>query len=511
MQTLLSGVLLTAILILTAVLRLASISSTQAEFDELWHLELSTGRGSAHATIPLDRLVTVPVLTSLAGAPPWYVIPVTLDGVTHPPLYSLVLRFWRTLAGESITAGRVLSVLLSVLCVAMLYFTMRPLHGAATALWACLLMALSDSLIQIGQEIRNYPLMILACLAAAAVLLRIERFGVTRTRLILLGIATLAALFTHYFVAPALAAMGIYALLRFRGRSRWMAPAVMLGMLLLFIVVWGPMARRQAQAFADAKAPGALADPSPNHLSHTLTLAAAAPLRLLFTPRSGAATVAMLSAAIFVLPLLMLRGKPQLLLWWLWLVLVIGFAAALDLAQTTQHLEQLRHTILAAPAMCALLVIIVSGERPLLAHGAPALLGLACAAAIGAHSEFHPRYAELGRSIARQPAPASQPLIVYSDPGQEWWSGWLLLACSQYSGTFPRPVLRLSHPATGEQVADLRRWDGAWLVWMSEQFRPAEILPGIAASEMNYDDPILASARHVRWTPTTAPGTAPAE
>jgi uncharacterized membrane protein len=436
---------------------------------------------------------------------------VTLDGVTHPPLYSLLLRFWRAAAGESITAGRALSVLLSVLCVAMLYLAMRPVHGAATALWACLLMALSDSLIEIGQEIRNYPLMILACLAAAAVLLRIERSGATPARLILLGIATLAALFTHYFVAPALAALGIYAMVRFRGRSRWMAPAVMLAMLLLFIGIWGPMALRQAQAFADAKGPGALADPSPDHLSHTLTLAAAAPLRLLFIPRSESAAVAMLSAAIFFLPLLMLRSKPQVLLWWLWLVLVIGFALALDLAQTTQHLEQLRHTILAAPAMCALLVIIVSGERPLLAHGAPALLALACAAAIGAHSQFHPRYAELGRSIARQPPPASQPLVVYSDPGQEWWSGWLLLACSQYSGTFPRAVLRLNHPATAQQVVELRRWDGAWLVWISKQLQPADILPGTAAGEMDYRDPILASARHVRWAPTTAPATVPAE
>ena len=45
--------LLMLIVVLAIALRLLYLGRTEADFDELWHLELSTGRGSAHAQYPL--------------------------------------------------------------------------------------------------------------------------------------------------------------------------------------------------------------------------------------------------------------------------------------------------------------------------------------------------------------------------------------------------------------------------------------------------------------------------
>src|SRR5262245_53988228 len=88
--------LLAVIVVLAGVLRFIHLGSVEAHFDEIWHLELSTGRGSAHMRVPASGALQPAVadFTSLRDAPPWYAIPTSLRDDTHPVLHYLLLRFW---------------------------------------------------------------------------------------------------------------------------------------------------------------------------------------------------------------------------------------------------------------------------------------------------------------------------------------------------------------------------------------------------------------------------------
>src|SRR4051812_31097962 len=63
-------VLLALILAVAGGLRYARARADGLTFDEQWHLELSTGRGSPHVRVPDNVLVPdAPAVTSLVGAP----------------------------------------------------------------------------------------------------------------------------------------------------------------------------------------------------------------------------------------------------------------------------------------------------------------------------------------------------------------------------------------------------------------------------------------------------------
>src|SRR4051794_30135450 len=92
-------ILLALILALAAVVRFAWIGHYSYFFDEAWNDELSTGRGSMHIRLANDAIhENVPKPTSLAGAPPWWKVWSNVDYVTHPPLYLIVLRWWRNVS-----------------------------------------------------------------------------------------------------------------------------------------------------------------------------------------------------------------------------------------------------------------------------------------------------------------------------------------------------------------------------------------------------------------------------
>src|SRR5438046_7857121 len=91
---------LAGILALAGALRCARMGFGSLTFDEQWHLELSTGRGSPHVRLPDDVLIpSAPAVTSLADAPPWWKVWTNMDFVVHPPLYCTLLRIWREIFG----------------------------------------------------------------------------------------------------------------------------------------------------------------------------------------------------------------------------------------------------------------------------------------------------------------------------------------------------------------------------------------------------------------------------
>src|ERR1700733_2490552 len=99
--------ILIVILLLAAGLRFLHINQNSLTFDEQWHLELSTGRGSPHVRLPQDVVIRdAPAVTSLVAAPPWYAVWTHMDFVVHPPLYCTSLRIWRDIFGGDDAAAR---------------------------------------------------------------------------------------------------------------------------------------------------------------------------------------------------------------------------------------------------------------------------------------------------------------------------------------------------------------------------------------------------------------------
>jgi len=97
-----SRVLIALIILLAGILRGIWLDRRCLFFDEIWHMELSTGRGSAHLRLPLDQLLPPqPNPVMLEAAPPWYSIWTHMDWVIHPPFYHFTLRAWRAVSAKA--------------------------------------------------------------------------------------------------------------------------------------------------------------------------------------------------------------------------------------------------------------------------------------------------------------------------------------------------------------------------------------------------------------------------
>jgi hypothetical protein len=206
----------------------------------------------------------------------------------------------------------------------------------------------------------------------------------------------------------------------------------------------------------------------------------------------------------FVLPLLMLRRQPALLLWTLWLFAAATFPAALDLAQGTKLLASQRHVILMGAAICAVVPLLLTAtRRPVFAHGLPAVIAVACAASLGlTYTRTNPALSGIGRYLA--PArETGEPVVFFSDPHLTWWSRWVCASAGYYSGVFPRPVALIDRPAEQPLLDALRRTDGggAWLVFTGTTLSPQQILPGCRVTWIG-NEPWVAQVAHVRWDQT---------
>ena len=92
---------------------------------------------------------------------------------TMPPLYYFLLHFWIQLGGNGLVWLRLLSVILSLVCVWILYLLVRDLAGETAGLWSALLAAFSPLQIYHAQDLRMYALLALAQLGYAWFFVRI--------------------------------------------------------------------------------------------------------------------------------------------------------------------------------------------------------------------------------------------------------------------------------------------------------------------------------------------------
>src|SRR5262249_43041788 len=142
--------------------------------------------------------------------------------------------------------------------------------------------------------------------------------------------AVLAMALTHYFGIVAAGAIGVYALIRLRGRARRDAVGAMIVAGLVFLCVWGPFFWAQRSNFSAATVMWMREDPT-GHIQRGLVRLAEVPLRLLIEPPRHAFPGGYIAAICLVLPFVLVKRRPEMLIWCLWLCGTIFFIAALDL------------------------------------------------------------------------------------------------------------------------------------------------------------------------------------
>ena len=186
-------VILLAITVLAAALRFYRLDAEGAWFDESFSI--------SHAARPLGQLFDV-----------------VINDFAHPPLHHLALHFWFAVAGVGAWEARLISVILGTLSIPLLYLIARRFTDPATSLCAAFLLAISQIAVYFSQEARGYMQTQFFSLAAALsflALLEKPNFACST----LFALCGLATIYSHYYGAGTLLALGIYWLIFRRSYS----------------------------------------------------------------------------------------------------------------------------------------------------------------------------------------------------------------------------------------------------------------------------------------------------
>src|SRR4051812_45437861 len=109
------------IIFAATILRFHDLTRHSLWTDELYTLETSAGHGLEHQRLTNAAIVeqTPDLLTLQNAAPAWAVATTLARDDNHPPLYFLLVRFWRDVFGSSDFALRSLGIVFSVTAVAL--------------------------------------------------------------------------------------------------------------------------------------------------------------------------------------------------------------------------------------------------------------------------------------------------------------------------------------------------------------------------------------------------------
>lgn len=493
--------ILCAILVVAGALRFIHLGEPVYLLDEVWHAEVSSGRGSVHLDLPRDRVLeSAPRASSLTGAPQWWTTWGYIHGWTHPPLYATALRLWRAAFGAGEAASRSLSVIASLLSIILLFDGVRQLGGSRVALWSALLLALAGSQVSYARELRNYVFAQAWALGTAAAMARIiATRELTWGRIVALGITALGAFLSHYFTAFAMAGLGVAAVVLLRGRTRWTTVATLLVAAAVFIALCLPIMLKQRR---DLPGRGDIAgsesgqswqsDDAPGHVGRAIRRFADLPMRLMVDLPRGYGPFAWAGLLLLALAAAVaIRSRSAALPFWLlWFGAVALPLLVLDLARSTKLLEFLRYPLLAGPAVCALLPLLLTRLPPpqrWIASGTLSLIALLTAAALPlAYQKLTPDVRAVAGYIDADIRPGDI-VAFYPAEGADWYAGNVWLGVVHYSRTFPWPTVILSKPADDELLNQLRGHT-VWLFSGSQRLAATQIIPRARPTQRQYFD-----------------------
>ncbi len=493
--------LILALALITGLgLRLARSRVESLNFDEMWQLKVSSGFPPGAKVVPADVILqSVPDVTSPGGGP-WYALWSSSEEITHPPVSFLMLHFWREIFGASDLAARSLSIVCSLLTVILIYLAGRMTLGTGPALWAAILFAVAPVQVYEGQQVRGYALLQTLGVLTALSMLWLERSGRIGAA-IALAISTMLLMLTHYFGLGVALAMGVYALIQLRGPRLWMALGAFAAAAILFCAIWLPVALGQGKAISDAGT-GFLNEDSAHAKLSALARAATAPWRqvisdgVIVLKRNPRSPWPYIPALLFVVPLFFLRRRPGLLMWYLWLVCMIGMLLTLDLLHTTSHLRFTRYIALAGPGVFLLFTgLLAIGPCWLRCAGPTLVLVASLVMYRSTYFREEGDWDQIGQ-ILDQHSHREEPLVFYRGNQPHWYNQGYLFAAGHYSHSFPRTALLLSTTASADLVARLPE-QSAWLITSATTPKPEEILPGSVPIEQ-YDIGTLATCWKLR-------------
>jgi uncharacterized membrane protein len=354
--------ILGAVLLLSLFLRCHRLGEHGFWLDENYSAEISAGHGFEHFNLPTNRLISSPPdLQSLSGAEPWWHVLINQGRDNSPPLYFAVLRGWREVVGSSDVAMRLLSILCSLAAAAMLYAVAAMLYGRAAGLWAALLLSLTTSQLELARQARPYAMLVALSVFAMLAVVRIETHGWRLRRGIMLAMATLAGLATHWLSLGLFAGLAAYVAIAWRGPRRYalasLAVAGLLGAALL-----APLEIFQIHHAAHMT--WWIQDRESNHAAHVFASLADLPIRL-FGAVYGPSRVYVTWWILFLLaPILAMRGRRDLLLASMTFYGTLLVPLAVDFWHNTLASTQTRYVILAVAPMCLVIVgLFKSGVR----------------------------------------------------------------------------------------------------------------------------------------------------
>jgi uncharacterized membrane protein len=483
-------VLLILILLVAAALRLYQLGHQSLWMEEFLTLQESGGHGFAHEAIPEGVVLqTLPDVTSLDRAEPWQAIWTSLHRDSRPPLYFVLVRGWREVfssTGRTEAIVRGVSVFASLASIVLLFDIALGLHGVAAALWACTLMAVAGPQIQYAQEAGPPALAMSLALGAGAAVVRLQMRGPNLLRAGALIVCLVLMTLTTYFAAAAFVALAIYAAVRLRPPARRQAMAGFLLAGAIFAVAWGPYALAQHHV-----ADGPFVFRDPHLLLHTAEHVALLPVRFLNEPMRSSQAAALLAAAAYMLPLLLLRRRPDLLLWILWGGATITLVASLDLIRQTYYTSLLRYTLLASPAVYAIIAALLShARRRLLRHVFPAAALLSCLISLPrAYTYYFP--AKPGwRDLAVEVRGLSGPrdaMLFYGTSHELPYFRALMFGYVHYLQPGPRPIVLLSTSPDRRILDTLSQSSGVWIVTNRTAREVVASMPGFAPDTVIYD------------------------
>jgi hypothetical protein len=466
---------LSIVLLVAAFVRFYQIGGPSLWMDEMWSVEISTGRGSAHDVLPVGVVQDQQMdLTSLADAPPWWNIWTHMSGVVHPPLYHVALRWWMDLFGNGPAAVRGLSAAMSVVAVFVLFDVCRLLHGVRIGLLAAAIMAVAISPIEYGQEARSYSMMILLGLCCCDAVVRVEKLGVNPFRLAGLVLATASLALTHYFSIGAFIALAGYAALRLRGKDRLKVFAAFAAAMALVAIVWGPLLIRQIHSLPSLQ-PDYMQESEGDHVGMTFLRVLGLPAEFLF----GQTTAFLLPLVVLravgigaiLVPAIRLNRRKDLLLWVLWIWGCLGFLVVFDLARHTMMTRFIHYSLIASPAVVAVVAATDWPRRPVV-RDCVALLVLMVLTILSARRVMDgvapvQQWRELVTRLDAAAGP--DELLVFS--GADPWvtPGFDYVAFKYYAPRSNRPWLVVEGQVDPELMAKLQERDSLWLVGVLPQ------------------------------------------
>ena len=326
--------------------------------DEVWILASSNGRANEMFERWNNNFYVPPANSPIELDSAQSISHVWTDGVSmHPPLYSVSLRGWREIWGDSRSVATSYSLACSLVALIFVFATIRIQASSAVATAVCLMLGLSIVQTHVSTEVRGYALlsMLIACSVWQAV--RIEVDGGSIVRVWLLGLMPLFLMLTHYFAAGICIALCVWAWFYLKERLRFHFFLAVVCSAVVYLLIWAPFLIEHAKIAGEIDSFLERDDPI---WKSVIPKAIDLPVRIFVYPENRAITVC-LGLALGGLVVAGMRKISAVRVWGLMLFFGIGFVLIVDVARQTHHVSFMRYGALVSVAVPAALFLSIDG------------------------------------------------------------------------------------------------------------------------------------------------------